>query len=83
MRACLGCFTMSSFTSSLMLSEGLLTSFFAAATGMFQNDLKKVIAYSACSQLGYICINRADIINAIKNTVNVRRLIEVFQTLVQ
>ena len=33
---------------------GSLTAFFAATTGMFQNDLKKVIAYSTCSQLGYM-----------------------------
>ena len=33
---------------------GSLTAFFAATTGLFQNDLKKVIAYSTCSQLGYM-----------------------------
>nr|AHX02512.1 NADH dehydrogenase subunit 5 [Schimmelmannia schousboei] len=33
---------------------GSLTSFFAAMTGVFQNDLKRVIAYSTCSQLGYM-----------------------------
>lgn len=33
---------------------GGLTSFFAATTGLVQNDLKKVIAYSTCSQLGYM-----------------------------
>lgn len=33
---------------------GAATSFFAATTGLFQNDLKKVIAYSTCSQLGYM-----------------------------
>lgn len=33
---------------------GSLTAFFAAMTGIFQNDLKKVIAYSTCSQLGYM-----------------------------
>ena len=33
---------------------GALTSFFAATTGSVQNDLKKVIAYSTCSQLGYM-----------------------------
>jgi NADH-ubiquinone oxidoreductase chain 5 len=33
---------------------GSLTAFFAATVGAFQNDLKKVIAYSTCSQLGYM-----------------------------
>lgn len=33
---------------------GALTAFFAATTGLLQNDLKKVIAYSTCSQLGYM-----------------------------
>jgi len=31
-----------------------MTSFFAATTGVVQNDLKRVIAYSTCSQLGYM-----------------------------
>lgn len=33
---------------------GGLTAFFAATTSLVQNDLKRVIAYSTCSQLGYI-----------------------------
>lgn len=33
---------------------GALTAFFAATVGVVQNDLKKVIAYSTCSQLGYM-----------------------------
>ena len=33
---------------------GAITSFFAASVGLFQNDLKRVIAYSTCSQLGYM-----------------------------
>ncbi len=33
---------------------GAITAFFAATTGLVQNDLKRVIAYSTCSQLGYI-----------------------------
>ena len=33
---------------------GSFTAFFAATSGLFQNDLKKVIAYSTCSQLGYM-----------------------------
>lgn len=33
---------------------GAMTCFFAATTGLVQNDLKRVIAYSTCSQLGYM-----------------------------
>jgi NADH-ubiquinone oxidoreductase chain 5 len=33
---------------------GSLTAFFASTIGLVQNDLKKVIAYSTCSQLGYM-----------------------------
>jgi len=33
---------------------GAATAFMAATSGLLQNDLKKVIAYSTCSQLGYM-----------------------------
>ena len=33
---------------------GALTAFFASTTGLVQNDMKRVIAYSTCSQLGYM-----------------------------
>jgi proton-translocating NADH-quinone oxidoreductase chain L len=33
---------------------GALTAFFASTVGLVQNDLKRVIAYSTCSQLGYM-----------------------------
>jgi NADH-ubiquinone oxidoreductase chain 5 len=33
---------------------GVFTAFFSATIGLFQNDLKKIIAYSTCSQLGYM-----------------------------
>jgi NADH-quinone oxidoreductase subunit L len=33
---------------------GTLTAFFAATVGLVQNDIKRVIAYSTCSQLGYM-----------------------------
>ncbi len=35
---------------------GGITAFFASTIGVFQNDLKKVIAYSTCSQLGYMVL---------------------------
>ena len=39
---------------SLITVVGGMTAFFAATTGLMQNDLKRVIAYSTCSQLGYM-----------------------------
>ena len=39
---------------TLITITGACTAFFAATTGLLQNDLKKVIAYSTCSQLGYM-----------------------------
>lgn len=33
---------------------GSTTAFFASIVGVFQNDIKRVIAYSTCSQLGYM-----------------------------
>lgn len=39
---------------SLITIVGAMTAFFAATTGLYQNDMKKVIAYSTCSQLGYM-----------------------------
>ena len=33
---------------------GASTAFFASSVGLLQNDLKRVIAYSTCSQLGYM-----------------------------
>jgi NADH-quinone oxidoreductase subunit L len=35
---------------------GATTAFFAATVGLFQNDIKRVIAYSTCSQLGYMFV---------------------------
>ena len=35
---------------------GGITAFFAATIGLVQNDIKRVIAYSTCSQLGYMFV---------------------------
>ena len=39
---------------NIIMFVGASTAFFAATTGLFQNDIKKIIAYSTCSQLGYM-----------------------------
>ncbi len=47
---------MSDFIMTFVLIIGLLTAFFAASVGFFQKDIKKVIAYSTCSQLGFMFV---------------------------
>ena len=39
---------------ALVCVIGATTAFFAGTVGMVQNDIKRVIAYSTCSQLGYM-----------------------------
>jgi len=51
---CSPIFEYSSSVLVLISFIGALTAFFAASVGLVQNDLKKVIAYSTCSQLGYM-----------------------------
>jgi NADH-ubiquinone oxidoreductase chain 5 len=46
------------YNSLLLVSFlGGITSFIAATIGLFQNDIKKIIAYSTCSQLGYMVLS--------------------------
>ncbi|MCS6761420.1 MAG: NADH-quinone oxidoreductase subunit L [Candidatus Devosia symbiotica] len=40
----------------VILVIGAITAFFAATVGLVQNDIKRVIAYSTCSQLGYMFV---------------------------
>ena len=40
--------------SKVVMYVGAATAFFAATVGLVQNDIKRVIAYSTCSQLGYM-----------------------------
>jgi NADH-ubiquinone oxidoreductase chain 5 len=47
-------FEFSPLVLNFVVFIGSTTSFFAATTGLFQNDMKRVIAYSTCSQLGYM-----------------------------
>ncbi|MDA0720438.1 MAG: NADH-quinone oxidoreductase subunit L [Proteobacteria bacterium] len=41
---------------SFVVFLGATTAFFAATVGLVQNDIKRVIAYSTCSQLGYMFV---------------------------
>ena len=43
-------------TMSFIVFIGASTAFFAASVGLVQNDIKRVIAYSTCSQLGYMFV---------------------------
>jgi NADH-ubiquinone oxidoreductase chain 5 len=41
----------------IILFLGTLTAFISASIGSFQYDVKKIIAYSTCSQLGYMVVS--------------------------
>ena len=44
----------SPLTLNIITLVGMSTAFFAATIALVQNDIKKIIAYSTCSQLGYM-----------------------------
>ncbi|MFG1192279.1 NADH-quinone oxidoreductase subunit L [Xanthobacter flavus] len=49
-------FELSQTALNVVMLVGATTAFFAATVGLVQNDIKKVIAYSTCSQLGYMFV---------------------------
>ena len=51
---CSPIFEYSEFAMGLVAIIGMLTAVFAASVALVQNDIKKIIAYSTCSQLGYM-----------------------------
>ena len=51
---CSPIFEYSEFALSLVTVVGMITAIFAASVALVQNDIKKIIAYSTCSQLGYM-----------------------------
>ena len=51
---CSPLFQLAPHAAEFVVFIGATTAFFAASVGLFQNDIKRVIAYSTCSQLGYM-----------------------------
>lgn len=51
---CSPIFEYSMFSLKVITVIGASTSFFASTVGLVQNDFKKIVAYSTCSQLGYM-----------------------------
>ncbi len=49
-------FELSPVALEVVVAVGAITAFFAATVGLVQNDIKRVIAYSTCSQLGYMFV---------------------------
>jgi NADH-quinone oxidoreductase subunit L len=49
-------FELSIDARTVVVIIGAITAFFAATVGLVQNDIKRVIAYSTCSQLGYMFV---------------------------
>ena len=50
-------FIQTSSMGSIMVYSGLITSLFAGVVALVQHDIKKVIAYSTCSQLGLMVLS--------------------------
>ena len=53
---CSPLFELSQTALNVVIVVGAITAFFAATVGLVQNDIKRVIAYSTCSQLGYMFV---------------------------
>jgi len=51
---CSPIFEYSPLTLNIITIVGMTTAFFAATVALVQTDIKKIIAYSTCSQLGYM-----------------------------
>ncbi len=51
---CSPLFELSPYARDVVTFIGATTALFAATVGLAQNDIKRVIAYSTCSQLGYM-----------------------------
>ena len=51
---CSPMFEFSQITLNIIAVVGMITALFAASVALVQNDIKKIIAYSTCSQLGYM-----------------------------
>ena len=49
-------FELAPLALQVVTAIGAITAFFAATVGVAQNDIKRVIAYSTCSQLGYMFV---------------------------
>ena len=53
---CSPLFEMSQSILSFIIVVGASTAFFAATVALVQNDIKRIVAYSTCSQLGYMFV---------------------------
>ncbi len=51
---CSPIFEYSQYALNLVTVVGMITAIFAASVALVQNDIKKIVAYSTCSQLGYM-----------------------------